>query len=60
MDKFNLTFDGEILEGFELTEVKKHFAAALLINDPERILHPLKRVGKEGKASGRKLAGKKH
>jgi hypothetical protein len=37
VDKFNLTFDGKIVSGFDLAEVKKRFAEALLINDPARV-----------------------
>ncbi len=37
MDKFNLTFDGEILAGANLAEVKVRFAQALGIEDPARV-----------------------
>jgi len=36
VDKFNLTFNGKIVDRFDLSEVKKRFAKALLINEPKR------------------------
>jgi len=37
VDKFNLTFNGEILPGQDLAEVKVRFAEALSIEDPSRV-----------------------
>ncbi len=37
MDKYNLTFNGEILPGQDLAEVKARFAKALAIDDPSRV-----------------------
>jgi len=37
VDKYNLTFNGEILPGQDLAEVKTRFAEALAIEDPSRV-----------------------